>query len=148
MTLWQILDGVLHDHDERGLMRLILNEGEPYLYRVYLDGRRGEDAESECTGGIYLHKFVSSDDRVHHNHPWDVSTSIILAGMYVEHRWGALPRVFRPGDVNTIQQHDFHYIELVTSAVWTMFCPGLRVGGWGFKLPDGTYVPHEEHREG
>ncbi len=137
-TLVKGLDEIIAEHAERGTLRTIATKGDVYLYRVYLGGRERRP---------YLHKFMRSDERVHHNHPWDVSGSCILAGSYIEHRLNKPPRTLKPGDWNTIRRSDFHYVELVDGGpVYTLFCPGQRVGSWGFMLPDGSYVDWEEYK--
>jgi len=59
-------------------LKVIMNcDGDPYLYRWYLI--------SKPWLGVYLHKFVRSDeDRAPHDHPWSFIVIPIWRG-YVEH---------------------------------------------------------------
>lgn len=113
-----------------------LSNGDPLFHRLYLGGQERR---------VFIHKLVESDVRVHHNHPWDVSTSYILEGRYIDHQLGKKSKLYQPGDANIIYRDNFHFLELIDEVVWTLFIPGKRVGKWGFKLPDGTYVPHDEY---
>lgn len=114
--------------------RTIETDGKPYLSRYYVWPRR-EERPRRGRFAIYLHKFHrSDDDRDQHNHPWDVSAALILAGGYREER-GNATRLFRPGDINVIWGDDFHRVDLLDSHAgsWSLFVAGRRVQEWGFR---------------
>lgn len=127
-------------------------DGSPYLTRWYVwpQGERGvkrEDVERDTPFGVYVHYFHRGDkDRDPHNHPWDHSIAIVLAGGYVEERDGA-KKTFRPGDVNVITKNDFHRVHLLDEKAgsWSLFIAGKRVQEWGFRLDDGDVVPWKEY---
>ena len=126
-------------------------DGAPYLERYYI--RHGSD--SSWLPGIYLHKFVSSDeDPELHNHPWGTSVSFILSGGYTEEqRLKLAPSTytvefnkFRPGFMNIVRRDDFHRIELDENPTWTMFFSGDRQQDWGFwNQETEEYLQWEEH---
>jgi hypothetical protein len=115
-------------------------DGRPYLVRYQL-------AEYPRGGPrVYLHHFQQSDQAEKlHNHPWDRSVSLILAGGYREHRHRAASRLLRPGDTNEIRASDFHRIELVEADAWTVFRTGRYVGTWEFlDVKTGRRIPWRE----
>ena len=60
-------------------MRIISDNGEPYLERYYVGSLLGTR--------VYVHRFVASDPmRGHHDHPWQPALSIVLWGEYGEER--------------------------------------------------------------
>jgi len=91
----------------------------------------------------HIKRADNAPDR--HNHPWNART-IILRGGYVEDREnGVFARA--EGDTATIGFGEFHNITWVTEGgVWTLFITRKYLGSWGFKLPDGTVVPHKEYQ--
>jgi hypothetical protein len=131
-------------------------DGTPYLERYYI--RHGS---SSWLPGIYLHKFVSSDeDPELHNHPWGTSMSIILSGGYTEEQRVTLPddpldnnprhtvefNKFSPGFINIVRRDDFHRVELDENPTWTMFFSGDRQQEWGFwNQQTNKYLHWEEH---
>lgn len=132
-------------------------DGRPYLERYYI--LHGSDVS--WLPGIYLHKFVSSDeDPELHNHPWGTSVSLILSGGYTEEqritiddplddpRYGVEFSKFKPGYLNIVRRDDFHRIELDTNPTWTMFFSGDRQQDWGFwNQNTDEYLPWREHIE-
>jgi hypothetical protein len=56
--------------------KLCRRDGAVYMERWFLD--------KSVERGVYLHHFVASDDETPHDHPRR-STSLILAGGYIEH---------------------------------------------------------------
>lgn len=123
------------------------HDGSPYLTRWYVWPRRESDEERSTPFGVYIHYFHRGDkDRDPHNHPWDHSVAIVLAGGYVEERDG-VERVFKPGDVNVIAQNDFHRVRLLDEKAgsWSLFVAGRRVQTWGFRLDDGSVMPWKEY---
>lgn len=110
---------------------------EPYLER-YMLARFGQHA-------FFLHRFLASDpDHGLHDHPWDMSKSLIICGGYQEKRLinvngEIVEQVFekRAGDINHISGDDFHQIILKPkTCAWTIFYHGPRTKGWGFALSD------------
>ncbi len=101
---------------------------------------------------LYLHCFHSSDEDLElHNHDWNRSISIILAGSYLEERMikgKIVTRIFKPGDINYIKANDFHRIELKTKRVWTLFISGSKnnKNNWGFLNRNNfKFVSWQEH---
>ncbi len=121
--------------------KIIHLDDVPYLERYYV-GRL-------FNWTFYLHRFVSSDDeRVVHDHPWNISISFILAGRYLEERF----KWFNNGieftyhnlsafGINVIRGGDFHRIKEPDPETWSLFCHSKRVKQWGFlKLLDDNNV--------
>lgn len=133
--------------------RTIMREGSPYLTRIYLTPSTGRLGKwwRDRFAGRFLHCFHKSDSDGLHNHPWRDARSVILRGAYYEERARACytngervrphdvekcewaRRIYWPGDTNTITEHDWHRVELLSDTVWTLFTAGARHGkGWGF----------------
>lgn len=133
---------VIYDRDGRS----------PYLTRYYLVHRPympdGSDPFDDFgdpkpeslvnkSFGVYLHHFHRSDeDGECHNHPWQWSLAIILAGGYSEERRTkddtVVRRVKKPGSINMIRATDFHRVDLIEHDAWTLFIAGPKVATWGF----------------
>ena len=101
---------------------------------------------------VYLHCFHASDEDLElHNHDWNRSFSLILAGSYLEERLingKIVNRIFKPGSINYIKADDFHRIELKTKRVWTLFISGSKTDakGWGFLTRDTLkFTPWQHH---
>ena len=106
-----------------------------YLLRWYLLPRGNKF-------GLYLHKFLrSDDDRACHDHPyWNIS--IIIKGRYLE--WVKVGegqyecyerKAWRPVKRSATAAHR---IELHPGeTVWTLFITGPRVREWFFHCPKG-----------
>lgn len=137
---------------------IVREEGVPYMTRYYLLGGP-RDANSRYSKAyfslahwfkwnIFLHCFHSSDEPVPHNHPWP-GTSIILRGSYLEWRPSGNGcfdgRTLRPGDVNHLEPETFHWVELMTPKVWTLFFAGQRIQDWGFQTPEG-FIPWRKYK--
>jgi hypothetical protein len=126
-------------------------DGAPYLERYYIL----HNGDYSWLPGIYLHKFVSSDeDPELHNHPWGTSLSLILSGGYTEEqRFKLAPSTYQveynkfgPGFFNLVRRDDFHRIELDENPTWTLFFSGDRQQDWGFWSQDtGEFLHWEEH---
>lgn len=115
---------------------IVGGEASPYLRRWYLTPY-GDEA------GVYLHQFLrSDDDRALHDHPYE-STSIILAGGYVEHLAGGAMAPRGVGDVVTRDAASPHRVQLLRDKAGTeqfaitLFLHGPRVRAWGFHCPQG-----------
>jgi hypothetical protein len=114
----------------------------PYLHRFYLWKGQKDRA-------LFLHHFQGSDPGPElHDHPWDISVSLILSGGYYEERFangknwaGGVERRWKgPLTVNFIRGSDFHRVELPKNGeAWTIFFHSKRVKPWGFLYPDGRY---------
>ncbi len=133
-------------------------DDRPLLYRFYLwKGSNGH--------ALFLHRFVASDVGPElHNHPFEISISLLLKGGYVEERklanrtledfrngkaYSTFRRWLGPLSVNVIRASDFHRVELEEGKeVWTLFYHGPRIQEWGFLFPDGTFqVSHAKSRD-
>lgn len=127
-------------------------DGSPYLTRWYLwppmpRSAPGED-EPRSPFAIFIHYFHRSDhDRDQHNHPWNFSVALVLAGGYHEER-GDYSRICKPGAINVIRHDDFHRVELLKpkEGSWSLFVAGERVQGWGFRDAEThEYIPSQEY---
>lgn len=114
--------------------------GAPYMKdgSVAIDrfGNPKENAIFPPGWGLYLHRFHRSDDDVAlHNHPWEWSLSLILAGGYSEERrYGERVerRDVRPGRIIRINREDFHRVDLFEKDSWSLFLAGPKTASWGF----------------
>lgn len=140
--------------------------GVPYLTRYYLLGgprtqnnpdgtplTRMQRLRNRLPWNPFLHCFHSSDEPIPHNHPW-AGISIILRGSYLEWRPSEFHpelglcdgRALRPGDVNRLEADTFHWVELQTPEVWTLFFAGPRMQEWGFQTSEG-FVEWREYKK-
>lgn len=131
--------------------RTITTGGSPYLTRWYLwpEGPRdAEDEGSDLPFAMFIHRFHRGDaDREQHNHPWDLSVAIVLAGGYREER-GDEVKIFTPGTINVIKADDFHRVDLLNPEMgsWSLFVAGRKAGGWGFRdKATGAFIPQREY---
>lgn len=123
---------------------IVRSDHTPYLTRYSL-GQVGRWT-------VLLHHFHQGDqDPRCHDHPWDMSFSLMLAGGYLETRLGAhgylWNRVVRPGALNIIRGDDFHRVELIDrdAGAVTIFVTGTRVKSWGFRNHEtGVVQPWRE----
>jgi hypothetical protein len=125
---------ILHKITGRLPCRLIDVDGAPYMERYYVGQLLGAT--------IYLHRFVAGDgDRHVHDHPWDWSLGLVLAGGYEEERltafsptagWHHKIRRIRPWRPNFIGRRTFHRVTNPRRETWTLFIHGRRTKGWGF----------------
>lgn len=99
--------------------------------------------------GLYLHRFLrSDDDRALHDHPW-ANASLILEGSYTEHTIdaGGINRrhVLRAGDISVrLSGKHAHRVELHDGPCWTLFFTGWRYREWGFHCPERGWVPWKD----
>lgn len=119
---------------------------EPYLERYYLFRRRWMSFRvPSWVPGVYLHRFVASDDAELHNHPWS-AVSLILSGGYVESRLDGTQRTLGPGSVNGISPDTFHRVDLLWDECWTLFFYGAKRQPWGFlNRKTAEFVHWREH---
>lgn len=136
--------------------------GRPYLERYFL-ARLPPWLPLAGGGFLYLHRFLDSDDDAHgiHDHPWQRSLSLVLAGGYEEQRCrgdrpalmaeGHLPPLRRrwvgPGRLNAIGGRTWHRVIMpwdadcrlrsvpVARETWTLFWHGPFRKTWGFLAP-------------
>lgn len=116
--------------------------GVAYLERYFVAG--WNPINKRPGPSIFLHRFVASDpDTAVHSHPWGWSSSLILVGGYREERCdgrgGVVVREFRPGDVNILDAHIKHRIDLVGKDCWTLFLAGPFEKAWSFSDSCGVY---------
>lgn len=100
--------------------------------------------------GVYLHQFLSSDVDDPHNHPFEWSVALVLAGGYVEERLNldgtTTVRKVLPGMLNFIRSNDFHKVTLIEQDSWSLFIAGPRMQQWGFwDVAQGIYVPWRKY---
>ena len=114
----------------------ITRDGQPYLERYFAAG--WSPTRRRSGPALFLHHFVASDahDMVH-SHPWGWSLSLILVGGYREQRCTSqgerVEREYRPGDVNVLEPHDKHRIDLLAHDCWTLFLAGHYAQDWRFE---------------
>lgn len=128
--------------------KVIVNcERQPYLHRWYV-------VRTERVG-VFVHKFVRSDeDRALHDHPWAFIV-IPLWGGYIEHSDREVPPHERPATSDNYRlpvrrrvwplisaryrSTDYrHRVELINGAPsWSLFIRLRKVREWGFWLPAG-----------
>lgn len=124
------------------------DDGSPYLLRCYLTPM----TEQRWWPGVFLHYFYRGDhDREVHNHPWDVSMSLILTGGYIEERFdaetrGIVERVIKPLMLNVIRGDDFHRVQMRKGGCFSLFIAGRKIQRWGFLRRDGTEFEDAEER--
>lgn len=104
------------------------NDGT-YLIRWYV-------YKSRTLGGLYIHRFDSSDDLDYlHSHPWKWALSFILYGGYREEfRVGDTveSRVVKPFRLNWITKDTYHRVDLRKRVCWSMFLIGPTIDTWYF----------------
>ncbi len=137
--------------------------GRPYLTRYcLLGGSPYTTAHPWLPFNLFLHCFHASDEHTPHNHPWRWSRSLILSGSYREHRLlnanslafvGAyraiwLDQTFNPGSWNRLDDQTFHWVELQTPKVWTLFLCGKKVQQWGFYTPERGFKTARDYLAG
>lgn len=97
---------------------------------------------------VRLHNILAEDpDRAFHDHPWPFR-SFILRGWYLEERDHGPGRfqIREAGDTYRMGRGDYHRIvQVADGGVWTLFVTWGARSGWGFKMPDGSTVPHEDY---
>lgn len=100
--------------------------------------------------GIRVHRIVSSDDRVFHDHPWNFA-SLILRGGYNEvtpitpDGVTGFVRRFNAGSFRRMRASQWHYLTLAPGEeAWTLFITGRPRQTWGF-LVDGVKVPWRQY---
>ena len=135
--------------DKRVIYR---DDGVPYLERYYIL----HSDTYKFLPGIYLHKFLASDEDVElHDHPWHFSGSIILTGGYLEQRrydnsgtQSVVTHLLSPGSINLIRGTTFHRVDLIDDFAWTLFFSGRKVRDWGFWHPETKkYTPWKQFVE-
>lgn len=112
---------------------------------------------------LFLHHFCRAERDINlHDHPWDRSWSIMLAGWYVEQRlaWrrpGLVWRQVLPGQLTRVDGGTFHRVAHVADyttvpmgdpapGAWTLFLAGSRVKPWGFLWPTPPYQASYTYR--
>ena len=125
--------------------------GKPYLVRYCLLGGSPYDTNHPWLPfNLFLHRFCDSDEAVPHNHPWKRAWSLILRGAYREYRLldkehgVLLAHTCTPGDIVRLKDDTFHWVELETPEVWTLFLCTRKKQGWGFQV-GRRYVPAREY---
>lgn len=137
-----IAEAILRVADRRPPDFIIGGHENPYLMRWYLVPRNR-------FVGVYLHRFMrSDDDRALHDHPWP-NLSILLCGEYTEHSIAAggihNRQILRAGDLRWRLRGSFaHRIELHAGECWTLFLTGPIYRQWGFHCPERGWVHWRE----
>ena len=101
-----------------------------------------------CPVSIRIHHILRADRARHpHNHPGSFRT-IVLHGWYDERRDdGVYTR--HAGDTAVLDHGEFHHVnEVSAGGVWTLFIMWDWRSTWGFRLDDGSVVPHQEYHNG
>lgn len=128
--------GSLPRNDALWAYAILGADGSRYVDRVLFPrvaGRR-----------IVLHRIHRADrDPWMHNHPWRTASFLILSGGYVEERpaaGGRQTRRLHPGDVNCLDDGEFHRIVHVEPGTCTVGWLGERCRDWGFLVDDRELV--------
>lgn len=124
---------------QRGTPDVLLHvHGKPYLERWFVVPRND-------VMNVYLHRFVASDeDRALHDHRGE-NRSWLLEGEYLEHTTTDAPQLLCAGDSISRGAEQLHRVELIDGKpALSLFFIGPIVRDWGFKCPDGRYVPWQE----
>ena len=101
-----------------------------------------------CPVSARIHHILRADRARHpHNHPGTFRT-VVLDGWYDEERDdGVYTR--HAGDTAVLEHGEFHHVsEVSQGGVWTLFIMWGWRDTWGFRLDDGSVVPHQEYRDG
>lgn len=128
------------------------------LYASHLSGYMRRWILWSPFGTARVHNILRSDDgRDFHDHPFSF-VSIILRGGYIEHRPGCVCgtwaepfaaitpcRHYGPGSIVRRRAEDLHRLELLSGSAWTLVFSTRYFRAWGFKLGDGTWVPHAKY---
>lgn len=124
-----ILDRLIRHATRRPPDKVIGGPDRPYLLRWHLVRTR--------LLGIYLHRFLrSDDDRALHDHPW-ANVSILLRGEYTEHTPEGSSVLRAPRIRVRLSARLAHRIELHAGPCWTLFIRGPVTREWGFHCADG-----------
>ena len=101
-----------------------------------------------CPISMRIHHILRADDaRDPHNHPGSFRT-IVLDGWYDETRDDG-QHLRRRGDTAVLLADEFHHVTAVSEGgVWTLFIMWNWRSTWGFRLPGGRVVPHQEYHNG
>lgn len=124
-----------------GRYRLIPDRrtNQDYMHRYYLFLKDRKKFPFNVT----LHKIVSSDDPIMHDHPWPYMT-IILKGGYYEHtpvfndegkKFAESTRWRGPGSIIFRGAKEYHWLELEDGKpATTLFFMGPQQRDWGFLI--------------
>lgn len=101
-----------------------------------------------CPVSARIHHILRADKARHpHNHPGSFRT-IVLDGWYDETRDDGI-YTRHQGDTAVLEHGEFHHVnEVSIGGVWTLFIMWDWRGVWGFRLDDGSVVPHQEYHNG
>lgn len=101
-----------------------------------------------CPVSARIHHILRADNaRDPHSHPGSFRT-VVLDGWYDETRDDG-EHLRRRGDTAVLLDNEFHHVTMVSpGGVWTLFIMWNWRATWGFRLPDGRVVPHQEYHNG
>ena len=116
------------------LYREMNGEFEGYLHRWCLIPRNKQR-------NVYIHRILSADENMLHDHPWDFE-SIILSGGYLEQTESGTER-HKKGDRFHRKAADLHRIVSVQPDTWTLVITGPVVRNWGFMI-DGAWCHYDD----
>lgn len=98
---------------------------------------------------VYLHQFLrDDDDRALHDHPW-ANCSILLQGLYTEHRIdaGGIHRFYLREQGHWYLRWSgriAHRVMVSHGPCWTLFITGPAYREWGFHCPFKGWVHWKE----
>lgn len=115
----------------------IENDGKIYMQRWFL-------IPHNRFLNIYLHRISGPDEPTPHDHPW-CSLSYCLRGLMRESRPQKRLRLIFTKDFIFRLPTTLHYLENVSSVVWTIFITGPKVREWGFDTFTG-WEPYYMHK--
>lgn len=134
-------------------VRVIYREDRPLIVRYYLFSTRWLDNVKwlkplRCLSfRVVMHQMFESDDDGLHDHPWPWA-SLVLSGGYFEQTPNG--KFWRPpGHLRFRPATAFHRLVLDPNSqkggVFTLFAMGRKQREWGFRQPDGSWLPWQEH---
>lgn len=151
------------------VMHTMMRDGEPYMTRVVLtggDGRRQAPWPLNKLSNRFIHWLRASDGPEYHSHPYTLSRSRVLFGLFVEERLICSNTAFGSYGPDTSTAHKpmisemyirrgfplcrryeidgevWHRLDLVQGPVITYFTTSKKHGrGWGFTDGRGKFRP-------
>jgi len=133
--------GELPDNHSLWSYKITDAHGAPYMWRTLLP---------RCLGRrVLIHRIYRDDsERWLHNHPWKTAKFLIVSGGYTDERLISGKRVYRdlrPGDLNRLDEHDYHRAINVLPDTWTVGVVGRRCQEWGFLIDDERFVTKADY---
>jgi len=136
----------------RIIYRFTDDHPRPLIVRYYLLSTRWlEDVKwlkpLHCLSfRVVMHQMFESDDDGLHDHPWPWASLVLSGGYYEQTPEGKFWRP--PGHLRFRPATAFHRLILPDNherGCFTLFAMGRKQREWGFRQPDGSWLPWQEH---